>query len=191
MRAGFGVRHPALAAVLERSEPSATTHAVWADGTMPLQVSAYLGAADVPDELITSIRCIVRVGDLLVLCENEDSVHPWPGGRRNPAETHAETAAREVHEETGWLLDGSDLEFLGWLHLTHLAPQPDDYRFPYPDFLQFVYTATASQRDGGPDVEWSDTEGYEQSSRLVTVEQALARTSTDALVQIFLKVLAA
>ena len=43
--------------------------------------------------------------------------HAWPGGRRQPGESFAETAAREVEEETGWLVRPGSFRLLGWLHL--------------------------------------------------------------------------
>lgn len=35
------------------------------------------------------------------------------------------------------------LALLGFVHFHHLAPKPDGYAFPYPDFLQRVYVAEA------------------------------------------------
>ena len=68
---------------------------------MPLRVSAYTTPTALPDELVSSVRCVTQAGDLIVLCENANGTHPWPGGRRHPSKSYADTAAREVHEETG------------------------------------------------------------------------------------------
>lgn len=38
---------------------------------------------------------------------------------------------------------------------------------------------TATERDSGPDTSWTDTDGYGQHSRLVTVGKARDTTSTD------------
>ncbi|MEV5893825.1 hypothetical protein [Nonomuraea fuscirosea] len=78
---------------------------------------------------------------------------------------------------------------MGWLHLTHLLPQPPDPAAPFPDFLQVVCQAKASGRAGTPYTEWVDTEGYELRSRLVTVEEALRETSVDLLAPVFLRLL--
>jgi ADP-ribose pyrophosphatase YjhB (NUDIX family) len=156
---------------------------------MPLRVSAYTQVASLPDEIVTSIRCIVMVEDMVVLCENKDGSHAWPGGRRLPGESYADTAAREVHEETGWLLDCDSLKQLGWLHLMHLSPQQGDDRYPYPDFLQVVFCARVSGRSVGHEDEWMDVDGYESSSRLVTVAHAMSATSADLLGNAFLKLL--
>ena len=185
---------PALAAVLRGQEPVAEHETAWLDGAMPLRVSAFLGARSTPNlplPLISSIRCIVHVGDRLVFCENRSGRHPWPGGRRMAGESFADTAAREVHEETGWLLDRDSLRQLGWLRLRHLGPEPEGNQGPYPDFLQLVFTGTATQRDGGldADAEWIDTDGYELESSLVTLDEAIERTSLDMHAPVFLELL--
>jgi ADP-ribose pyrophosphatase YjhB (NUDIX family) len=175
-----GVRHPGLERALTRATPAGTTEPVWGNGRLPLRVTAYLGEADLPSELITSVRCIVRVGDLLVACETLDGTwHLWPGGRRELGESFAKTAFREVHEETGWWIDVATAQPLGWLHLEHLAPPPPQYPYPHSDFLQLVLVARSSDRDGGAGTEWTDTEGYELRSRLVSMTAArqLALTS--------------
>jgi ADP-ribose pyrophosphatase YjhB (NUDIX family) len=188
-RPGFGERHPDLMTLLATRRPAATHEMAWLDGAMPLRVNAYTAPADLPEVLVSSVRCVVRVGELVVFCENEDGTHPFPGGRRLPGESYVDTAVREVHEETGWLLDRDSVRPLGWLHLEHLAPRRPDDPYPYPDLLQVVFCGTATERDGGPDVEWTDTEGYELRSRLVTVDEARATTSIDLLAPVFLDLL--
>ena len=200
--------HPGLAKVLESAIPAAEHDTAWMDGAMPVRITAYPGPkadpnpnADpdpghierLPLEIISSIRCIVRVGDRYVFCENKSSRHPWPGGRRNPDETFAETAVREVHEETGWLLKPETMRPLGWLHLRHLGPEPEGNVGPYPDFLQLVFTAQADARDGDlpEDAEWQDVDDYELSSRLVELDYAIAETSRDMHAQVFLELLRA
>jgi ADP-ribose pyrophosphatase YjhB (NUDIX family) len=181
-----GARHPDLARLLAGRRPAATGEISWLGGAMPLRVSAYATPAELPEELVTSVRCVVQVGELIVFCENADGAHPLPGGRRDPGESYVDTAAREVHEETGWLLDRDTVRPLGWLHLEHLAPRRPDYPYPYPDLLQIVFHGTATERDGGPDASWTDTDGYEQRSSLVSVAEAHTRTSTDLLAPVFL-----
>jgi len=205
--------HPGLAAAMRAGDPVATGETVWSKGTMPLHVSAYTTTPDLPLELVTSVRCIVRVGsgvgddggdldgvigcdgddrELFVYCDNADGGHPFPGGRRIEGESFADTAAREVHEETGWHIDRSTLRRLGWLRLAHLGPEPAVKKGPYPVFLQVVFTAAAATRDVARDAEWTDIDGYEQSSRLVTLEEARRRsTSTDLLAHVFLDLLIA
>lgn len=186
--------HPALASVLTEQRPVAEHESVWMDGAMPLRVSAYVSpdsSSRLPLEIISSIRCIVRVGDRYLFCENLSGRHPWPGGRRTEGESFADTAVREVHEETGWHVDPTSLRELGWLRLRHLGPNPEGNPGPYPDFLQLVFVAEARTRDGGlpEDAEWTDVDGYELTSRLVTWAEAIERTSTDMHAQVFLELL--
>jgi ADP-ribose pyrophosphatase YjhB (NUDIX family) len=186
---GFGIRHPGLASVLSEHQPAASHEVAWAGGTLPLRVSAYTNLAPLPEEIVTSVRCITVVDDLVVLCQNSDGSHPWPGGRRLPGESYLDTAAREVHEETGWLIQPNSARQLGWLHLTHLSTRLSDNNDPYPDFLQVVFCATARERVGGREAQWTDVDGYETSSRLVTLDEAVRVTSNDLLARVFLLML--
>jgi ADP-ribose pyrophosphatase YjhB (NUDIX family) len=185
MQAGFGTRHPDLLSVLAEHVP-ADTHE-----SDRIATAAYVGTAAVPDLLITSVRCLVRVGTEVIVCTNSDGfTHPWPGGKREPGESFEQTAIREVYEETGWYLDLGSLRQLGWLHFLHLRPVPDDYRFPHPDFCQVVFTATASRRAVPQDADWTDTDGYEQESCLMSVQAAIAATAGEPSGELFLRMLA-
>jgi len=109
-----------------------------------------------------------------------------------PGESFEDTAVREVHEETGWILDEPSLEQLGWLHIELDAAVPPDHPYPHPDLFQAVYTGSASARAG--DETWSDVEGYEVSSELMSIEDAksLPMSLTDApTVPLFLDMVAA
>ena len=96
MRPGYGLRHPALAPLLQERTPSAVVEFSWLDGALPLRASNYTEVAQLPEELISSVRCLVLVGDQVVVCDTPDGCHPWPGGRREPGESFVETACREV-----------------------------------------------------------------------------------------------
>jgi ADP-ribose pyrophosphatase YjhB (NUDIX family) len=187
-RAGFGEPHPRLVALLAALRPLAVQRTAWASGAVPLEISGYGEIVDLPDELVTSVRCIVRVGEQWILCTNVDGAHPWPGGRREAGESYADTAIREVHEETGWRLERQSLRQLGWLHLRHLGPHTNA-AYPYPDFLQLVLSGTAKERDGARDAAWTDTDGWESAS-LVGLDEGLARTAEDPLAALFLQLAA-
>jgi len=152
----------------------------------PINVEAHLGVVDLPDELVLSVRCIVFVGDEIVVCTNRHGSHPWPGGRREPGETFEQTACREVREETGWILDPASLRQLGWLRLEHQSPAPDDHPFPHPDFFQVVFTGRATHRDDAQGGSWTDTEGYEESSRLVSPDDPELVFERDDHARVFL-----
>jgi len=191
MRPGWGLRHPALTKLLASEvSPAAVEETAWANGAVPLRIAAHTRAAELPDELVLSVRCIVLVEDDIVVCSNRDGIlHPWAGGRREGDETVVETACREAHEETGWLVDPESLRPLGWLHFEHLREQSVDHPWPHPDFLQVVYAGRASDRDGGADVEWTDTEGYELSSQRMTLDDAATAVRQDRLALAFLRML--
>jgi ADP-ribose pyrophosphatase YjhB (NUDIX family) len=186
---GYGQRHPDVAALLAGTTPAITADVRWLQGTLPLRVSAYPEVADLPGDMVTSVRCIVIVGDRIVVCDNADGCHPWPGGRREMGETYVETACREVHEETGWRLEPHSLELLGWLHLENLTVQAPDHPFPHPDFLQVVYVGHANRRDGTQGGDWTDTEGWEVSSTLATLDDAIARMDSEPVAVPFLELL--
>ena len=142
---------------------------VW-PGPLPLRIAGYGTDWEWPDELILSVRCIVVVDDRFIMCTNRDGSHAWPGGRREPGETYPDTAVREVHEETGHVLDRDSLTHLGWLHDDHRSPMAPGSTWPHPDFVQVVFAGRAASRD---QADWTDTEGYELSSRLVTMDEAV------------------
>ena len=75
------------------------------------------------------------------------------------------------------------MRHLGWLHFEHLAPMTQT-QFPWPDFFQIVFVANASQRDGDDD--WTDTQGYEASSCLMSLDDAYWAVEGDALSRVFL-----
>ena len=142
--------------MLSGLQPVSVERADWTVG--PLEFALYLGSPELPDELVTSVRCIVQVGaDQLLVCEDaHPSVNIWPGGRRERSETWAETAVREVAEETGWQVDPASLVMLGFLHFRHLSAVPADHPYPHPDFLQVVLHGRATGGSPG----WVDSEGY-------------------------------
>lgn len=188
-RPGWGIRHPELTALLAVVTPTVVMEGQWGPGQR-IRTAAYPEPIELPDALVTSIRCIVRVGERIVVCRNRDGFsHPWPGGRREPGESRADTACREVMEETGWTVDPETLELLGWMHLENLDPQPHDHRFPHPDFLQYVYTARASEGPDGRDPNWTDTDGYELSSCLMSIEEAMQACADDPAALPFLRLL--
>lgn len=183
MRDGWGRRHPEFASLLGSCAPVAEREESWWNGQLPLRVRAFLGLCEAPDELVTSVRCIVVADGGVVRCTNRDGSHLWPGGRREPGETLEQTAIREVLEETGWRLDAQSLRALGWLHFEYLTERPVDWLYPHPDFVQFIYTASAVLREAAAHGrDWSDTDGWEESSDVV----AWVDLSADELTQPFL-----
>lgn len=140
-------RHPELGRILAQLRRVAVHRETWGEGgRIPLELSSYLTSVRVPDELVTSVRCIITVPAGIVVCKNQREQHIWPGGCREPGETLADVAVREVAEETGWILDRDSLVYLGFLHVEHLGPRPESYSYPYPDSLQLVFGGKAEDR---------------------------------------------
>lgn len=130
-----------LAAFLAGQTPRVEETIVWARGEIRLHVTSYLSDDLPPLSYVTSVRGVVLRQDSVLVVRDSESMHIMPGGRREPGETLRQTLEREVLEETGWML--AAVHLLGFKHFHHLNPQPPDYPYPYPDFLQVVYAARA------------------------------------------------
>jgi 8-oxo-dGTP pyrophosphatase MutT (NUDIX family) len=127
---------------LAEYEPFVTETAVW--GESSLLMNYYLAAARPPRPYITSVRAVVFHQDaVLVIQDNRNNHFVVPGGRCEENESLAETLHREVLEETGWTI--ANPVYFGFAHFHHLAPRPAAYAYPYPDFFQLFYVATADQ----------------------------------------------
>jgi 8-oxo-dGTP pyrophosphatase MutT (NUDIX family) len=137
---------------------------------------------------VVSVRCVVRHGDRVVICQEPDG--KWmllPGGRCEPGETFQQTVVREVHEETGWIIDPGSLEQIGWMHFEHLQTPPAGHRYPHPDFLNAVFAGNTVARAAAPDIEWADTDGYIQRSVSVPLYEARRLVvPTDPVAGVFL-----
>jgi ADP-ribose pyrophosphatase YjhB (NUDIX family) len=154
-----------------RPLPVATEDIVWryADGSpLPLRVAYYVGAGPPEERLVTSVRAVVLAGGDVLVLRNPDAVHALPGGRREPDESFEETLRREIREETGYEI--RDPRPLGIAHLRHLAPAPDGYAFPHPDFYWAVYAAESDGRRAAP-----PADDYELEAGFEPVGVALER----------------
>ena len=136
-------------------------------------VACPAAGAHLSDEYAAAARpgqlgaCAGAPGEQILVVRDPVSVHILPGGRREPGETLMQTLEREVLEEPGWTIQSPRL--IGLAHFQHLTPKPDDYRYPYPDFLHLIYAATADRYDAGK----REVGGYELESGfqpLATVE---------------------
>ena len=182
------VRETAVSALLGESHPVASERRRWPAGEV--QISAYVGQANLPSSVTRGVRCLVLSGDEVLVCENAHGfVDPWPGGGKKVGESFAETARREVFEETGWVIDEASFEPLGWLHIENLSPVPDDHPFPYPDCLYLVGSAHVDT--GAPPARpgWIDVEGYVLRSWFVPLQHASGELRGERLAKVFLDLL--
>jgi 8-oxo-dGTP pyrophosphatase MutT (NUDIX family) len=185
LRPGYGIRLDSAARLLSQHTPAATIEADWPHGR--IRVSAYLGAIDLPSEIPGRVRCFVTDGDrILVTWDADDNPDCFPGGGAEPGETIAETASREVWEETGWRIDVDSIEVIGWIHLESLFDWSDDFPFTHPDSFMTVVRATASHSEGG-DEPWVDIDGFIARSAFVTRAELPRRVIDDAISGAFLR----
>jgi 8-oxo-dGTP pyrophosphatase MutT (NUDIX family) len=157
-----------LAAFLNRHTARAEEEVVWGSSGLAFRVTSYLAAEIPPLTYITSVRALVFHESSVLLWYEGEAVHLFPGGRREPGETLEATLRREVLEETGWRLAAPSL--LGFMQFHHRRPKPEGYPHPYPDFLQLVFQASASER--APGARRLDTDPAEPV--FVPIEEVLA-----------------
>ncbi len=120
-----------------------TALAEWSGAWGPhqLHMSAYLGDKMPPVEYVTSARAVVFRNDSVLVVREPGDEHILPGGRLETRESPEEAARREVIEETGWTM--GPISLIGVRHFHHLTPEPPDWPYPYPDFLQVVFVGEA------------------------------------------------
>lgn len=103
---------------------------------------------------------------MLVTWDVNGTADCLPGGGAEPGETVANTAAREVWEETGWHIDVSSVRVLGWIHVESLVPPCPDHAFPHPDgFMTVVHSRPSHADDKQPG--WQDVHGFIARSTFV------------------------
>lgn len=131
-----------LVAFLNDHEPVTEAWPVWGNGRVPLRQHIYLSPGFPLDHYVSSARAVLFRGDeVMVILDHNQQPYVVPGGRRELGESIEATLHREVLEETGWRL--AQTRFLGFVHFRHLGPKPEMYPYPFPDFVQVVYTAVA------------------------------------------------
>ncbi len=166
---------PNLAAFLRQHTPVAEEWPIWTNGesenavgSLLLQERTYLSSQLPPDEVVSSVRAILfRGNEVMVITDHQGDAYVVPGGRRERGESLTAALQRELLEETGWHV--ADTAVLGFIHFHHLSPKPDGYLYPYPDFVQVVYTAVAKSYEAtaiSPDP-------YVTSTRFCSVQKVL------------------
>lgn len=92
-----------------------------------------------PDELISNVKVIGRCDGGVAVLETEQGWRSVPGGTREPGETLAEAADRELFEEVGGRLRGP-LEWVGAFRVDHSVAGPYRPHLPFP-ISYWAYTS--------------------------------------------------
>lgn len=156
----------------------ATGSTEWSHLGMRFDLMAYAAETLPPGAFVTSVRAVVRVGERVVVLDNDEGSHYLPGGRIEAGESYIETLVREVREECG--LTPSNARFTGVLHFRHTTPKPPGFVYPYPDMLHLVYRATGRGR-----LRSADPDGWEKHASLQLPSRAGAIAGMD-IAQYFL-----
>ena len=96
------------------------------------------------------MRSVVFKDDQIVTIRYSDSVDVLPGGRVEIGESLTDALRREILEETKWRIE--EPKQIGFMHFHHLTPKPEDYNYPFPDFLQLVSVVEAKEHDASLDI---------------------------------------
>ena len=92
-----------------------------------------------PDALISNVKVIGRCDGGVAVFETEQGWRSVPGGTREPGETLAEAADRELYEEVGGRLKGP-LKWVGAFRVDHSDAGPYRPHLPFP-ISYWAYTS--------------------------------------------------
>lgn len=153
--------------------PDATEQWHWPTLGLRFDVNGYLTTLEPPLDLVVSVRAVALRGDQVFVFESEGATHLVPGGRREPGETPDEALVREIREETGCAIVGTPTR-LAVLHLRNRTPRPREFKYPYPDSLQWVFVAEVAGAATPSDDPFVD------NGRFVTFEEARSLVTSGA-----------
>lgn len=141
----------------------------WQGSPVQLQERTFVCTQLPPDRFISSARVVLLRGEeVMVIRDHKHEPYIVPGGRRDPGESVRQTLRRELLEEVGWTI--KETAVIGFVHYHHLGVKPTDYPYPYPDFVQAIFTAVADAYH--PEAMVADK--YVTSSRFVPIAEVLA-----------------
>src|SRR5439155_26288527 len=78
---------PELATFLKRHPVLCRSAVTWGSGSLPLEVTCYLGTEAPPEAYVSNARALVFQGAAVLVLRNADGLHLLPGGRIEPGES--------------------------------------------------------------------------------------------------------
>lgn len=128
----------------ENRSPEVLTEGIWEDGT-PWK---FIQTAEAPPlHLSTAVFCVTTYNGKIILAENGKRGWELPGGHIEPGESLDEAVRREVHEETGAVIE--KIEQFGFKMVSPNAPiphrdNPENF-YPYPHSYVPYFFAEATE----------------------------------------------
>ena len=114
----------------------------------PNEYHLILDDQEPPLELTSSAFILAFEGERLLMTRLQARGWDIPGGHVEKGETPAETAHRELYEETGATV--GRLRVLGYDKFIVHAARPEGYRYPFPISYQLFYLAMIASLERFP-----------------------------------------
>ena len=166
---------PAVDEFLKHYSPvDVETDASWRAGEIKLTISSYVTCDEPPPQIVSSVRALVFRDESILLMQNVNGPHIFPGGRVEAGESHLEALRRELVEEAS--VEITDVLRLGFMHLRHMTPKPPDYPYLYPDLFWPIFRAEYDSYSEEP----QEPDDYELSSEFVPIVDLDGSTLTAA-----------
>lgn len=124
-----------------------------------------------PEEEVSRLHLVALDPEgLVVVCRSVEEWRFLPGGRREPGETLAELARRELREEAGCAVIGGPEPVFAYQRATSRNPAPHHAHFPHP-VSAWAYAVARVEPDGPP-MNPADGEAVVEVRRLPVAEAA-------------------
>ncbi len=121
---------------LEEKYPHLFNEAIWEWG--PIRAKFILLDQPPPDNNISNINLIPRVGNHWVLLQHQNGERDLAGGTLEPGETYMQTIEREMREEAG--AEILSFRLIGAWHCFSLAEKPYRPHLPFPEHFRIIGT---------------------------------------------------
>jgi len=122
--------------ILEEKYPHLFNETIWEWG--PIRAKFILFDQPPPDNNISNINLISRVGNHWVLLQHQNGEWDIAGGTLEPGETYMQTIESEMREEAGTEI--LSFRLIGAGHCFSLAEKPYRPHLPFPEHFRIVGT---------------------------------------------------